>query len=71
MVDAVGRAYPPIAYLGMQDRKFRLGDDWHRYLEYEPLGLECSDAELREFVERRAEAVCGMCPAWVERLGDR
>ena len=31
------------------------------YLEYEPLGPQCSDAELREFVERRVEGVCGMC----------
>lgn len=52
----------------MQDRKYGLGEEWGKYLEYEPLGPECSDAELREFVERGAEAVCGMCPVWVERL---
>ncbi|MBT6497385.1 MAG: hypothetical protein HOL01_22890 [Planctomycetaceae bacterium] len=59
---------PAIAYLGMQDRKYALGDEWWPYLAYETLGADCSDAEVREFVERRTEAVCGMCPARVERL---
>jgi len=60
---------PAIAYLGMQDRKYGLGDEWRPYLEYEPLGPDCSDVELWEFVERQTEAVCGMCPARVERMG--
>ena len=59
---------PAIAYLGMQDRKYGLGDEWKPYLTYEPLGPECTDAELREFVERRVEGVCGMCPVKVERI---
>ena len=59
---------PAIAYLEMQDRKHGLGEAWQPYLEYEALGSDCSDAELREFVERRAERVCGMCPARVERI---
>ncbi|MFQ5732854.1 MAG: hypothetical protein ACE5KM_12980, partial [Planctomycetaceae bacterium] len=54
---------PAIAYLGIQDRKYGLGESWKPYLAYEPLEVECSDAELREFVERRVEAACGMCPA--------
>jgi hypothetical protein len=36
------------------------------------LDSDCSDTELRETIERRMEAVCGMVPARVERieLGD-
>ena len=59
---------PAIAYLGMQDRKYGLGDEWQPYLGYEPLDPGCSDTELGNFVERRSEAVCGMCPAQVEQI---
>jgi hypothetical protein len=63
-----GKLYkcPPVAYLPMLDRKVGLGSDWEPYLAYEPLAPECSDDELREFVSRRAESVCGMCPAQPE-----
>lgn len=41
-----------IAYFGMQDRRYGLGDEWLPYLEYEPVG-----AELREYVEWLAGCV--------------
>jgi len=44
----------------MQDRKFGLGDEWPPYLEFQP--LTAGDVERREFVGRRAEGACGMCP---------
>lgn len=54
---------PAIAYLEMQDRRYSLSDEWAPYLRYEPLAPDCTDAELREFVNRRVEPVCAMCPA--------
>jgi hypothetical protein len=35
-------------YLGMQDRKFGLSDEWRPYLEYEPLGSECNKGRANE-----------------------
>jgi hypothetical protein len=54
---------PAVAYLEMQDRKYSLSDDWKPYLHYTPLEPSCTDAELHEFVNRRVEPVCAMCPA--------
>ncbi len=56
---------PPIAYLRMQLDKFDLSEhpDWRRYLDYESLGPEASDAELEAFLQREDEFICGMCPA--------
>lgn len=59
---------PAIAYLGMQDRKYGLGPEWRPYLGYEPLPPDCTDEELREFVARQTEPICGMCPARLERI---
>lgn len=53
----------PLAYLQLQDRKFHLSGKWARYLNYEPLGPECTDEEIIEFFNRKAESVCGMCPS--------
>jgi organic radical activating enzyme len=55
----------PIAYLGMQLEKFDLeyDPDWTAYMKYQSLGLEATQDEMREFLSREAEPVCGMCPA--------
>jgi Radical SAM superfamily/4Fe-4S single cluster domain len=54
---------PVLAYLPMQDKKFGLSDEWKPYLAYEPLSPDCSDDELQQFLARKWEAACGMCPA--------
>lgn len=54
---------PALAYLGLQNAKYNLGEKWRPYLQYEPLDPGCTDAELRAFVARQEEGVCAMCPA--------
>ncbi len=53
----------PLAYLRLQDRKFDLSEKWKPYLQYRPLGPDCSNAQIVEFFRRRSEPVCGMCPS--------
>jgi hypothetical protein len=53
----------PLAYLRLQDCKFKLSEKWKPYLKYEPLSPDCTDEEIVEFFNRKAEAVCGMCPS--------
>ena len=53
----------PLAYLGMQDAKYKLSESWVPYLKYRPLPEDCSDTQLKEFFDREEETVCGMCPA--------
>lgn len=57
---------PAVAYLRMQDRKYGLGEEWRFYLDYEPLLPDCDDEQLRRFVDRETEPICGMCPAYPE-----
>lgn len=56
---------PQTAYLSMQADKVGLKDieAWKPYLAYQPLESGCSMDELREFVNRKVESCCGMCPA--------
>jgi Predicted Fe-S oxidoreductases len=60
-----GRIYKcgPLAYLKMQNEKYRLADSWKTYLQYRPLDPECTPAELEEFFAREEEPYCGMCAA--------
>lgn len=58
----------PLAYLGLQDRKFVLDAAWDPYLRYRPLAPDCTEAELEEFFDREDESVCGMCPASPEKF---
>jgi len=58
----------PLAYLPMQNAKYPLSDQWKPYLAYQPLDPGCSDAEMAEFLRRKAESACGMCPAKPERF---
>jgi MoaA/NifB/PqqE/SkfB family radical SAM enzyme len=59
---------PPIAYLSMLNSKWELSESWRPYLGYQPLSPDCSDGELREFLSRKTESACGMCPARPERF---
>jgi hypothetical protein len=54
---------PPLAYLPMQNEKYRLSEKWAPYLAYEPLQPGCSDEELEAFFRKGVEPVCSMCPA--------
>ena len=60
---------PPVAYLPMVAEKFAIDRNaWRAWLDYRPLAPTCSDEELREFVGRRAESVCALCPANPEKM---
>lgn len=52
----------PLAYLPMLNEKYRLSEKWKHYLTYQPLSPSCTDEELREFFNRKAESYCAMCP---------
>lgn len=52
-----------LAYLGMQDARFKLSERWKPYLDYRPLEPGCSDEALREFFSREEESHCSMCPS--------
>jgi len=54
---------PPIAYLPLMAKKYKLSEKWDPYLRYKPLDQNCSDEEILEFFSRAAESICGMCPA--------
>ena len=57
---------PPMAYLKMHVEKFPdspWNKEWEPYLRYKGLGWDCSDSELTEFVNRRSEPCCAMCPS--------
>jgi hypothetical protein len=58
----------PLAYLGMQDRKYGLSEAWRPYLDYAPLEPGAGDSEVRRFFARREEPQCGMCSARPERF---
>lgn len=56
----------PIAYFQFVDEKFglsKISDKWSKFVNYKPLEPNCSFAELKNFLERKAESVCGYCPA--------
>lgn len=58
---------PPLAYLKLQKARYgeRFSSAWDPYLKYEGLPPSASDAELAEFLARKAEPWCAMCPAEV------
>lgn len=58
----------PLAYLGLQDAKYHLAEKWKPYLQYPPLGPDCSDEELDQFFAREDESYCGMCAANPKRF---
>ncbi len=58
----------PLAYLKLQQAKYRLSDSWKPYLHYQPLEPGCADEALEEFFRREEEPSCGMCPAHPQRF---
>jgi len=59
---------PHAAYLPLVKRKFpSLSPAWQPLLDYSPLLPSASDEEVREFVDRKVEKICGLCPAVPER----
>lgn len=55
---------PPVTYLPLHVAKYGDGDGtWKPYLNYNALSPDCAEFELLEFIKRKAEACCGMCPA--------
>ena len=54
---------PLVAYLNSHKQKFGLSSNWDQYLSYRPLTPDCSDEEIIEFFNRKAESCCGMCPS--------
>jgi hypothetical protein len=58
-----------IAYLRLQKEAHPgLSPKWNEYLAYQGIGPECSDADLRAFLRRKEETICGMCPASAVRF---
>ena len=56
------------AYLQIQKEKYGdfLSKKWNPYLKYTPLNPNCTDDEIIEFFNRKAETICGMCPKYAE-----
>ena len=52
----------PLAYLPMTGQMYNLSDKWDHYLTYKPITPNCTDKELEDFFNRKAESYCGMCP---------
>lgn len=53
-----------LAYLPKVKEKYSLSSKWDKYLSYLPLDSNCSDNEILEFFNRKAEQYCSMCPAY-------
>lgn len=55
---------PMSAYIKMHVAKFPQNKEkWLPYLGYNGLEADCSEPQLTEFIHRRCESICGMCPA--------
>ncbi len=63
----------PLAYLPLQLEKFEIDHDpdWQDYLNYQSLGLEASQDEMRTFLAKEAESACAMCPAKPPYIKDK
>jgi MoaA/NifB/PqqE/SkfB family radical SAM enzyme len=60
---------PPITYLQLQKEKHPdLSAEWDPYLTYEALSPSASQLEVLEFLTRRTESICAMCPVAPERF---
>ena len=54
----------PLAYLPMQKKRYpNMSEKWDHYLEYNPLTPNCSEDDIIEFFNRKAESFCAMCPS--------
>lgn len=58
-----------ITYLQIQKKRWpEISPKWDRYLAYKPLEHTATDQELEEFISRKHEYICEMCPAEVDRF---
>ena len=54
---------PPITYLPLLAKNYKISDKWDPYLKYKALDSDCSNKQLSEFLSRKSESVCAMCPS--------
>ena len=60
---------PPIAYFGLWPQSIAVDLSWQRLAEaYQPLGPDCSDDELANFLGTEEEEVCRLCPSQLKRF---
>lgn len=59
---------PPLAYLKLQDAKYKLSSEWEPYLKYRPLEPNCTEEDLDTFFDKEEESYCSMCPANLEKF---
>lgn len=52
----------PLAYLPMTSKIYKLSSKWDHYLNYMPITPNCSNEELVDFFNKKAESFCAMCP---------
>lgn len=52
-----------LAYLSLVKQKYNISSKWNSYLNYKPLDSSCSDKEIVEFFNKKAEIYCAMCPS--------
>lgn len=52
----------PLAYLPMTNKMYTLSSKWDHYLTYNPITPDCTNKELEEFFNKKAESFCAMCP---------
>jgi hypothetical protein len=53
----------PLAYLPLQKEQFNLSPKWDHYLTYNALDPSCTNLEIEEFFNKKAESYCAMCPS--------
>lgn len=60
----------PIAHLKTVARKFDLHEkeEWKPYLDYDGIDITSSEDQIREFLAKEDEPICGMCPAKSQSL---
>ena len=49
---------PPVAYINLMSKKYKLDPKWDTYLKYKALQPDCTDKQIVEFFNRGAEFVC-------------
>lgn len=59
---------PPLAYLKMQNDKYKMNKVWEKYLNYEPADNSFSFSKLKRFLQLKDEFYCSMCPANPEKI---
>lgn len=52
----------PLAYLPMTSEMYTLSSKWDHYLTYQPITPNCTNEELIDFFNKKAESFCAMCP---------